>query len=613
MLILNVLVKRTIIFLLVSCLSANTFAQNSFVDSLIGWINTHPKVDSQYIQTLHRISYRLSEKDVKKSFDYYERVSALSDSLNFTFGKALAQINLAILLSNSANYEASNNAGLQAITYAEACGALRLKAVALNNVADNFFTLKNLDRCRLYAKQAVEINTQLKAWRGVAINYELLSRCDFEEKFYAQAKEDLQLGMPFAIKANESYIHSQFYLGFGKLSIVEGRRDSAAIYFNQAMQQATLQGDLRNEFEVYMAKAEYLTPEKTGAKILWLNTALRIAQQTVYTNGIADAAQQLSTLYDELQNKDSSFFYYRIFRTASDSVFSANNRNMVIKESELLIKRQQSENLHLKQLAQLQYTEISFKNGLLVAFVISLLLVTGIAFFINRSIQNEKKREEAFLKQKISETQMQAMRAKLNPHFIFNSINSIENFIMQDNKRQASDYLNKFSKLIRTILDSSSEELVSFASDIETMQLYIDLELLRYNNKFAYQTHITPQLLTGDYRVPSLLLQPYLENAIMHGIAHSDKIGLHLILKASVESDFITYTIEDNGVGRKQAAEYNRQNKPYHKSVGLQLAEDRVNIFNGAIANLTAVEIIDLYDENNVPTGTKVIIKLKAI
>ncbi len=607
------MVKRTLIFFIVSCLSANIFAQNSFVDSLIGWINTHPKIDSQYIQTLHRISYRLSEKDVRKSFDYYERVSALSDSLNFTFGKALAQINLAILLSNSANYEASNNAGLQAIAYAEACGALRLKAVALNNVADNFYTLKNFDRCRQYAKQAVAINAQLKASRGVAINYELLSRCDFEEKLYAQAKDDLLLGMPFAINANESYIHSQFYLGFGKLSVVEGRMDSAAVYFNQAMQQAILQSDLRNEFEVYMAKAEYLHPEEKDTKILWLYSALHIAQQTGYTNGVADAAQKLSTLYDELQNKDSSFFYYRIFRTASDSVFSANNRNMVIKESELLIKRQQTENLHLKQLAQLQYSEISFKNGLLLAFVISLLLVTGIAFFINRSIQIEKKREEAFLKQKISETQMQAMRAKLNPHFIFNSINSIENFIMQDNKRQASDYLNKFSKLIRTILDSSSEELVSFASDIETMQLYIDLELLRYNNKFTYETHIASLLLTGDYRVPSLLLQPYLENAIVHGIAHSDKTDLHLILSASVENDFITYTIIDNGVGRKQAEEYNRQNKPYHKSIGLQLAQDRINIFNGGTNGMEAVNIIDLYDDSGIPTGTKVTIKLKAI
>ena len=124
------------------------YPQDRSLDSLIHWVDTHTKVDSQYIHTLHRISYRLSEKDVKRSFSYYEKVAALSDSLNFVFGKALAQINLGILLTNSANYVASNDAYFKAIDYAEACGGLRLKAVSLNNIGDNFNTLKDYAKCR---------------------------------------------------------------------------------------------------------------------------------------------------------------------------------------------------------------------------------------------------------------------------------------------------------------------------------------------------------------------------------------------------------------------------------------------------------------------------------
>jgi LytS/YehU family sensor histidine kinase len=267
----------------------------------------------------------------------------------------------------------------------------------------------------------------------------------------------------------------------------------------------------------------------------------------------------------------------------------------------------------LIQTGLLQKRELSIKNNLLVEAIIALLLVIVIAVLVNRSIRFKKKEEEAYFRQKIAETQMLALRSQMNPHFIFNSLNSIENFIMKDEKIQASDYLNKFSKFIRNILDSSHEGLVPFASDIEAMQLYIDLEQLRYNNKFSYLTNIDPALLNGDYHVPSLLVQPYLENAIVHGIVHSDKPGLYLILSAFLEIDCIKYIIEDNGIGRKQASAYNMQNKPHHISAGLQITEDRVHIFNQTTGGNTNVEIVDLVDDDNVPSGTRVVIKIKAV
>ncbi len=168
----------------------------------------------------------------------------------------------------------------------------------------------------------------------------------------------------------------------------------------------------------------------------------------------------------------------------------------------------------------------------------------------------------------------------MNPHFIFNSLNSIENFIMQNEKRLASDYLNKFARLIRMILDSSRNEVVPVAKDMEALQLYIDLEQLRYNNRFTYKTVIDPALTGGDYRVPSLLIQPYVENAIVHGLSHSEEDGLNLTVMATLENEKIKYVVQDNGIGRAQAAAYNQQNKPYHKSVGLKITEDRINIFN---------------------------------
>src|SRR5450432_4025617 len=216
-------IKKIFGFVLASCFAANAMAQDKYVDSLVNWIAGHPQIDSLHILTLHRISYRLSEKDVKKSFEYYEKESALSDSMQFIYGKALSQISLGILLYNSGNFEASNNAYFRAIDLADSCGAQRLKSVCYDDIGENFKTLKDFEKCRQYAKEAVAINTQLQAWRGLAINYELLHECAFEEKLYDESKNYLLLGMPYALEVNESYILSQFYTGLGKLNAIKNK------------------------------------------------------------------------------------------------------------------------------------------------------------------------------------------------------------------------------------------------------------------------------------------------------------------------------------------------------------------------------------------------------
>lgn len=609
------MLKRIIFFALLHFLAGNICAQeNNYVDSLFKWVKTHPAIDSQYIQTLHRISYRLSEKDVNKSFSYYEKVSTLSDSLNFTFGKSLAEINLGILLYNSANFEASNNAYFKAIDFAEACGATRLKAVSLNNTGDNFKSLKNYDKSRQYVKEAIELNTEIGAWRGVAINYELLSECDFDEKLYENAKRNLVKGMPYALLSDESYILSQYYAGFGKLQAIANNTDSAKFYFKKAMEEALKQKDLRNEFNVYLDEATYLTTLSSEKKLILLDSALNIAKRTQFFEGISKAAEQLSDVYDFKDNKDSSLFYYRIYLGSLDSLFSERNkRNVIINESEWVIRRKEIENKHLLQLSQLQKEQIIFKNALLLAALILLLLTVVVAFFINKSIQSKKKRIEFVFKQKIADSQIQSLRAQMNPHFIFNSLNSIENFMMQNEKRKASDYLHKFALLIRTILDSSRNEITTVSLDMDALKLYIELEQMRFNHKFCYNEYIDPELLSGDYNVPSLIIQPYVENAIIHGIGHSDKPELTLGVSATLEDNYIKYVIEDNGIGRSQAEDYNKINKLHHRSVGLKITEDRIYLFNQTENGNGHITITDLYTADNKPNGTRVEVKLKAI
>jgi Tfp pilus assembly protein PilF len=612
----NPFFRIRILFFICFSLPTSSFvaAQTFNVDSMILWVNAHPRNDSARIHIMHRISYMLSETDTKKSFEYYERVSILSDSLHFTYGKALASINLGILLSSAGNYESSTKAFFNAIDLAEACSAYRVKAVALNNIGENFASLRDFDKCRNYATQAIDINGSVKAWRGVAINYELLHRCDLEQGLYDQARLNLDKGMPFAIEANENYILSQFYLGYGKLNAINHQKDSADFYFNKAMTTARQTGDLRNEYQVYLAEAKYLSYIPVHDKIVLLGKAMQLANQTQFAEGRVKAAEQLSSVYDLLNRKDSSMFYYRMYRSVADSLFSENNRrNTIVNESEWMIKRKELENSNLKQLTAAQKKQIASKDILLFSVGIGFLLTLLVAFLLYKSIQGKKIKDESEYKQKIAETEMQALRAQMNPHFFFNSLNSIENFIMQNEKKLASDYLNKFARFIRSILDSSSNELIELNKDIESLQLYIDLEQLRFNSKFSFCCDVDPVLTHAEYYVPSLLVQPFLENAIIHGIGPSDREDLKISLRVRLHLSMIHYIIVDNGIGREQSRAYNELNKPFHKSVGMKITQDRINIFNQDSSRSNCVKIIDLYDEERKPVGTRIEFAIKLV
>jgi len=604
---------RALFFFFSLFFSFSASAQST-LDSLIDWVNTHPHNDSIRVHKLHRISYMLSETDVSRAFEYYKKVEAISDSMNFTFGKAIAQVNLGILLTSSGNFESSTNAYFKAIDLAKACNANRVEAVCLNNIGENFASQKDFDKCRRYALMALDINRRLKAARGVAINYELIARCDFEQRDYTDSRKNLDIGMTWARQANENYIYSQFYLGYGKLMAVENQTDSAKYFFDKAIASARETGDLRNEFQVFLAEAQYLKHIPAKNRISLLQQAMLLARQTHYMEGQARSAEQLSAAYDAINNKDSSLFYYRVFRRVSDSLFSENNQwNMIVKESEWTNRQKELENRNLKQITAAQEKQLAFKNILLVVGTLGFGLVLIVAFLLFKSYRSKKSKDEFQYKQKIAETEMQALQAQMNPHFFFNSLNSIENFIMQNEKKLASDYLNKFARFIRSILDSSNNDLIELNKDLESLQLYIDLEQLRFNHKFRYFCQVDPPLQDGEFHVPALLVQPFLENAINHGIGPSDRKDLKICLKVKLKDNYIHYIIENNSIGREQSGIYKQINKPYHKSIGMKLTQDRINIFNQENGTTSNLKILDLYDENQKPAGTRIEFYIKAV
>lgn len=217
-------------------------------------------------------------------------------------------------------------------------------------------------------------------------------------------------------------------------------------------------------------------------------------------------------------------------------------------------------------------------------------------------------RTEAGMKQQIAETEMMALRAQMNPHFIFNCLNSIDNLIQVDEKEKATLYLAKFAKLIRSILENSKNNVVPCWKDMETLKLYLELEELRCDNKFTYHINISDEILNGDYKVPPLVIQPFVENAIHHGLLNKIAPDKNLMINVSAVNNHIYYNIEDNGVGRAKAGEYKKINKPVYESMGMQITTDRINLFNQN--KNSSVQITDLLDNNNQPCGTKVEVAL---
>ncbi|MEO6000680.1 MAG: histidine kinase, partial [Chitinophagaceae bacterium] len=192
-----------------------------------------------------------------------------------------------------------------------------------------------------------------------------------------------------------------------------------------------------------------------------------------------------------------------------------------------------------------------------------------------------------------------------SPHFIFNCLNSIDNLIQTDEKDMATNYLAKFAKLIRAILENSKQNVIPCWKDLESLRLYLELEEFRYNNKFSYHIKIADEILEGDYKVPPLIIQPFVENAIHHGLLNKQFGARDLWIDVSVDDDnTIKYTITDNGVGRAQANIYNQINGDTHFSMGMEVTIDRISLFNKG--DHGGVKVTDLKDENNDAAGTQI-------
>lgn len=335
---------------------------------------------------------------------------------------------------------------------------------------------------------------------------------------------------------------------------------------------------------------------------------------------LKDGAQQLASTFKQLKQNDSAYAYFYHYDLLKDSMetaqFSARTAlYLAASEADNKIRLLQKNNaIHQQQLIldkkEIQ-RQVQLRNMLVVGFVIAILLsiMIGSNFILKR--KNEKLRnehEQSALRQKTLELEMQALRAQMNPHFIFNCLSAIDNLIQTNQPDRATTCLSRFAKLVRGVLDSSKNNLVPFEKDFETLKLYLEMEKFRCNNKFTYNLHADDELLHGDYKVPPLIIQPFIENAIHHGLLNKQNGARQLKVNVQLGDKHIIYAITDNGIGRKKAAVLKQMNKPERQSYGIEITKERIQLHNkNDIA--TDVVITDL-EEGGMSLGTKAVVRI---
>jgi hypothetical protein len=313
--------------------------------------------------------------------------------------------------------------------------------------------------------------------------------------------------------------------------------------------------------------------------------------------------KDMSDLYLRLRDTSNAFKNYVLFKQFSDSIlkktssegltdarirYEADSHN---KEVELLNLRVDNQRL------------LIYGGGGL--FVLSMAVLV---LLLSRAKINAKRRISE-MNRKISEITQANLRQQMNPHFIFNTLNSIQYYMYQHDKLATNNYLTKFSSLMRKVLENSQHTSVPLRDELDALNLYLELEMVRFKDKFEYQINIDEEIDTLLYKVPTMLIQPYVENSICHGLMPGESKG-SLRIDLKLENEYILCTIEDNGIGREAAYERRKKSDNNHNSLGTQIVSSRLDLVNALYGTSLKTIYTDLLNEKGEPAGTRVEIQI---
>ena len=383
----------------------------------------------------------------------------------------------------------------------------------------------------------------------------------------------------------------------------------------QRLSQSIAEKDLSMQNALnYDIAQSYIAQNQPREAVPYLNQSVELSEQTGDLTQNIKARKSLSDLYAEEQNYTAALENYKQYVALFDKLYKE-KQDEITQSSEVLqdlYRNQETINLLEKdrQLSENQIELLEKDRALkeesiarqsiliyaLVAFI-ALMLTSGLLLYRNM-------RQKRIANQLLA---LKSLRSQMNPHFIFNALNSVNSFISKNDTRQANKYLTEFSRLMRTVMENSQEDFVPLAEEIEVLSLYLKLEHFRFQDKFAYELVVSPNISTEDYRIPPMLIQPYIENAIWHGLRYRQDVGF-LSVSVGEDEHALLLGIIDNGIGRTKSRALKTSNQQQNRSTGMKNTENRVELLNNTFNSKISITISDLTKDEH--TGTKVMVRI---
>jgi hypothetical protein len=483
-----------------------------------------------------------------------------------------------------------------------------------------------------------------------------LAQTHLKAKNYREAESLIHQCIDTFQKRNKGKTTMNYSVYAGKLYLEKGDDEKAMFYARQTFQSSQVNNDYNFLVDRYdLLEKAYARAGISDSAYFYLqkNAALKdsvITRQFLFRlnnfkreAGDEIKAAQMAMLKKDILIKTQQLQQEQLLKEQSAAEMALMDRDNRIKDQQLkqeaVIKEQKETELALldrdnklldreNQLKKQQLTQQVLLRNILAAGLLGIILI-GIFIYRNQvlktrnenlqrmrlenemkmhRLENEKKQAE--LLQQASELKMQALKAQMNPHFIFNCLSSINRFILKNESQAASDYLTRFSRLMRMVLVNSQRSWISLEDELEMLRLYLYMERLRFTNSFDFQITCTEETRAGSIFIPPLLLQPFCENAIWHGLMNKQEAG-QLKIRIDIGEEILNCTITDNGIGREKAAALKSKSAEKGKSYGLKITTERLSLLNRENGNATHYQIEDLIDENGMVAGTKVNLKIR--
>ena len=478
-------------------------------------------------------------------------------------------------------------------------------AVSQNSMGNIYLTLKQYDLAIKEFNKSLVIEKRFNNRMGLAINYQNLGYADEAKGFLDLALKNYKRSLDYNNQINSEVGRVICYNSIGQVYIKQKKYTDARIIIEEGLKKALKLNDQYYISYSYtnLGWTQLELKDYKSAEVN-LKKGLNVAENYSLKTAIIDANLKLSDLYNRTGNYKSALSSYQKAIELEKTVFTERNMQYV---SDIIIQYEnEAKNNEIKALAsenEIVKSKLERNQKIFWFTLLGLLLLAGLVLAFNRNQQLKQEKQILTLEQDM-------LRNQMNPHFIFNSLNSIKLYIINNEKENAVYYLNKFSKLIRKILIASTEKEMTLEDELDTMKLYMNIENIRFSNEIDFQVEVEKSINTSSIRVPSLILQPFLENALWHGLSSKENEKQILLNVTKPDADYIRIIIKDNGIGRKESERINSNKLLKRRSVGISITRARLANFSKDFTSDFKIYIEDLYDENGNAEGTKVIVNI---